>query len=111
MAKYHQLARGDARIPSTLLGLNDDQFIALTLDNSDNVNLSVLVIYLLPLKFELYLDGVLQISANEQAFMHFEHTGANDNSAIAAPVDVAEEADRHGGKEVVDFGEDGTFNQ
>ncbi len=107
LTKYVQLARGDSRIPVSLLSLSDDQFIALTLDNSDSASpLSVLVIYLTPLKFELYLDGVLQISANEQSFMHFEHSGANI-AAITAAAAEEEETDRHGGKEVVDFGEDG----
>lgn len=65
------------------------------------------MIYTSPLKIELYLDGVLQITANEQSFMHFEHSKANDAAIAAEAANKVEEVDRHNGKTVVDYGEDG----
>lgn len=57
-----------------------------------------------PLKIEVYVDGALQFSANERNFMHFEMSNAVDSGAHVVE---EEHIDRHGGKEVVDYGEDG----
>ena len=68
------------------------------------------MLHLNPLKVELFSpEGELQVSLNERALLHYE--------ASAAPVAVAqgqagkegEGEDRHGGKKVVDYGEDGEF--
>jgi alpha 1,3-glucosidase len=72
----------------------------------------VLVVYLEPLRVELYTDGVLQITANERNMLHYEHqqdpatrrlSGSVDSDGVAGLSDE----ERHGGKTVVDYGEDG----
>jgi len=70
---------------------------------------SVLVIYASPLRFELYHGGVLQVTANERALMHYEQSRADAAAAAAAAAAGGGKGaeDRHGGKEVVDYGEDG----
>ncbi len=95
----------------SLLASADQSFIALALETGkESAHSSILIIHPSPLRFDLYLDGVLQISANEQSLMHFEHSSANAaalaDSAASASV-VVEEVDRHNGKKVVDYGEDG----
>lgn len=93
-------------MPSDLLAIDDSNFAAFVANpSSETGSVSVLVLYTSPLKVELYLDGALQITANEQSFLHFEHSQAN-NAAIAAEA-KEEEVDRHNGKTVVDYGEDG----
>jgi hypothetical protein len=75
---------------------------------------SLLVVHTAPLKVELYTpEGQLQVSLNERALLHYEDSshvgGGSDAAGGAAAAAVAEEVkDRHGGKEVVDYGEDGT---
>ena len=66
---------------------------------------SVLLIYGAPLKFELYNGGVLQIVVNERSLMHYEKT-QNMSEKKAAAVGLTD-AERHGGKDVIDYGEDG----
>jgi hypothetical protein len=66
---------------------------------------SVLVIYASPIRFELFQGGVLQIVVNERSLMHYEKTqtlGEKKKAAVGRS-----DAERHGGKEVTDYGEDG----
>lgn len=67
---------------------------------------SVLIIYSAPLKFELYQAGVLQIMVNERSLMHYEQQQSNSSKVKAAAIGESD-MERHGGKEVVDYGEDG----
>jgi hypothetical protein len=75
--------------------------------DSKTVQDSVLVIYSAPLKFELYQEGVLQIAVNERALMHYEQLQSAEGRVKAAASVGQTDAERHGGKEVVDYGEDG----
>jgi hypothetical protein len=68
---------------------------------------SVLVIYSSPLKFALYNDGVLQITINERELMHYEQQKISNSEVKAAAAIGQSDAERHGGKEVVDYEEDG----
>ena len=87
---------------------------------------SILAVHTNPLKFELYHAGILLATANSRALMHFEPSKRSSSRRLAAveadgstsaaaalpPADsasasVGEEEDRHGGKTVVDYGEDG----
>lgn len=73
--------------------------------NSNSPAGSVLVIYANPLRFELFQDGVLQIVVNERSLLHYEKTqvlGEKKKAAVGQS-----DAERHGGKEVTDYGEDG----
>ena len=57
---------------------------------------------------ELYQDGVLTLAANTLQLMHFEQKhDMSHGRALAEQIEGAEGEDRHGGKEVVDYGEDG----
>lgn len=67
---------------------------------------SVLLVYVAPLRFELYQGGVLQIVVNERSLMHYEKM--QDMGEKKAAAVGQSDAERHGGKEVVDYGEDGT---
>lgn len=73
--------------------------------NSNSPAGSVLVIHANPLRFELFQDGVLQIVVNERSLLHYEKTqviGEKKKAAVGQS-----DAERHGGKEVTDYGEDG----
>jgi mannosyl-oligosaccharide alpha-1,3-glucosidase len=67
---------------------------------------STLVVYLSPFRVELYQDGTLTLSANTLNLMHFErkHERSQQNRILN---EVKSEEDRHHGKEIVDYGEDG----
>lgn len=69
---------------------------------------AVLLIYSSPLKFELYQGGVLQIVVNERSLMHYEKV--QDLGAKKAAAVGQSDAERHGGKKVVDYGEDGELS-
>ena len=104
------LDNGDARAPEEIRkGDGAGKPMSFVLESSEGSDGStiVLVVYTDPLKFEMYYDGVLQFAANDRSLMHFEkqsHAGATTEAAAAV---VAGDNDRHGGKEVVDYGEDG----
>jgi hypothetical protein len=72
---------------------------------------STLVLFHSPFRVELYQNGFLTISANSLNLMHFEkkHEGGNRRALGegGAGGGVKSDADRHDGKEVVDYGEDG----
>lgn len=67
---------------------------------------STLVVHAEPLKFDLYYDDVLQFSANSESLLHFEQKIGSSLSAAAVSAERGEQ-DRHGGKEVLSYGEDG----
>lgn len=71
---------------------------------------SLLVLHLSPLRVEMYSpEGELQVSLNERALLHFEASVAPVDSAAAGSEGGhgRSEEDRHGGKKVIDYGEDG----
>jgi alpha 1,3-glucosidase len=70
----------------------------------------VLVLHSAPFSVELYNEDVLVLAANSHQLMHFEQK--IDNSAhIEAPPAAGQQQqqvkDRHGGKEILSYGEDG----
>ena len=99
---FEVLDMGSSRIPSALRGLTVEQCITLGLSGE-----SVLAVHLNPLKFELYQDNELQIVANDRDLMHFEWKQDSDGRALASAHHTEEEEDRHGGKKVVGYWEDG----
>lgn len=102
---YALLQTGDKGVPEPVRSkLSDKSAIALSFGKDSS---SVLVIHASPLKFELYQDGVLQVTANERSLMHFEPTLDLKKEKVHSQKIEQNEADRHGGKEVVDYGEDG----
>jgi mannosyl-oligosaccharide alpha-1,3-glucosidase len=68
---------------------------------------SMLAVHGDPLKFELYYDDVLQFTANSESYLHFEQKIATSASNVASELADMSEEDRHGGKEVLSYGEDG----
>ena len=92
---------------------------------------SILAVHANPLKFELYQAGVLLATANSRNLMHFEPSRASSSRRLAAveadgstatlpptssdssdgssdsSASGSRDEDRHGGKTVVDYGEDG----
>lgn len=71
----------------------------------------MLVIQHRPLKLALYHNGVNTVTVNERNLLHYEHDAGSGVSAAQA-VKAAElerkRRERHQGKEIVDYGEDGT---
>lgn len=66
----------------------------------------VLVLQHSPFRVELFQNGNQVIVLNNRDMMHFEQSmeSGNDKEVI---LDSIEQEDRHQGKEVVDYGEDG----
>jgi hypothetical protein len=96
---FELVADTDTRVPTSVRDNSAAKELLLFGSSKD----SLLVVYFAPLKVELYQEGVLTISANTLNFMHFEEK--HDVSTHRALEAAAEsEEDRHGGKEVVDYG-------
>jgi len=80
---------------------------------SASVPQSLLVLHLSPLRVEMYSpEGELQVSLNERALLHFEASAAPVDGAVAGAEGGGHgrtEEDRHGGKKVIDYGEDGEY--
>ncbi len=68
----------------------------------------VLVLQYSPFRIELYQDGNHIITMNNRNMMHFEQSIAQivDKDSVS---EAEEHEDRHQGKEVIDYGEDGRF--
>ena len=64
----------------------------------------MLVVHFEPLRIELYHDGTLQIVANDRNLLHYEYT--RDARGVSLGRSLSD-AERHQGKEVADYGEDG----
>ena len=109
-APYNILKHDDALVPSALKdALQQNLILAFSFGSTTDpaaVADSVLVIYSEPLKFELYQSGVLQIMVNERSLMHYEQQQSSNSKVKAAAIGESD-TERHGGKEVVDYGEDG----
>mmetsp|Transcript_15836 Transcript_15836/g.26492 ORF Transcript_15836/g.26492 Transcript_15836/m.26492 type:complete len:939 (-) Transcript_15836:135-2951(-) len=104
------LATGDSRIPVALMtpGQDDQPRILCANQPLEGEAQSVVAVFLTPFHIELYVDGVLTISANSLNLMHFEEKQAARSRNLASEgSSKAPGEDRHGGKEVVDYGEDG----
>ena len=97
-APYTMLTEGDSRIPSGAAS-SKSLYIAFAKE-------SLLVIRSSPLVFELFQGSNKVLTLNENSLLHFEHkreqkeSSGDDNDEIAV-------VDRHHGKEIVDYGEDG----
>lgn len=94
--------------------MDPDSFIAASFESfSSGVAepASVVVVHTNPMKIELYKGNVLQVTANDRSLLHFEQQRASDGNRklIEQETENAQESeeDRHGGKVVVDYGEDG----
>jgi alpha 1,3-glucosidase len=96
---FRMVKAGEGVLPRELRGLPHSELIALTFDDS------ILAIHPATLTFELYCQGVLQASANSRSMMHFETSGGEKRRELSETKESEE--DRHGGKEVVDYWEDG----
>jgi len=60
-----------------------------------------------PFRVSLYVDGQEQVVANSRGLMHFEQRGGSADRQRQGADGAGADFDRHGGKEVVDYGEDG----
>lgn len=112
-APFSILQHDDAKLPPLLrAGVQQKLVLAVSFSSSTDPTVaadSLLAIYSAPLKFELYQAGVLQIAVNERAMMHYEQLQEASGKVKAAAVGQSD-AERHGGKEVVDYGEDGELH-
>lgn len=95
---------GDAQLPDAIRSLPADSFVAVTSASSSSQGV-LLVLHLAPLRVELYRAGVLLVTANDRSLLHFEWQRSSiHNRALSGG---ESDADRHQGKEVLDYGEDG----
>lgn len=119
VAEYKELSVAEKRALTHIEGLRNidaASYIALSfLSNKDSITTNdkpaMLVIHESPLKVELYTpEGDLQVSLNERSLLHYETstTGSEQGGDASAQHQEGEVKDRHGGKEVIDYGEDGT---
>jgi mannosyl-oligosaccharide alpha-1,3-glucosidase len=98
-----QFSAEDRLLPQTLRD-NMEQKDILTFGSASK---STLVVYYSPFRVELYQDGFLTVSANTLNLMHFERKHDRSQSSQRLLSEVKSDEDRHHGKEVVDYGEDG----
>ena len=97
-------------IPTTVLSMEEKSYFAFTFDDSSSGNNAVLIVYKAPMKFELYKDDVLQITANDRSLLHFEVSDAAEHRKLSAVTNAQGEVDdddRHGGKTITGYWEDG----
>jgi len=92
---------GDAKFPSDVRTKPSSSYFGVTFGPS------LLVVHVAPLRFDLYYNGILQITANERSLMHYEKRQIKARDLLNSINQEASDDDRHGGKEVVDYGEDG----
>ena len=111
---FRQLQPNDALIPSSAKdAVNQKAAFAVAFGASqesaaNGASASVLVVHSSPLKVELYQGGVLQVTANQRSLMHYElRQGTANQRRSLQSVQQQTEVDRHQGKEIVDYGEDG----
>lgn len=115
LAPYRHADKAD--LPKDFQQVDPSQFAAFSFETrapADYLNLesygdegkNVLILQYSPFKVYLYRDGVQTIAFNERQLMHFEQTG---ESAVATEDVTLSHEERHKGKEVVDYGEDGTY--
>jgi alpha 1,3-glucosidase len=97
------LAEGDDKIPAAK---GQGKRTAFQISSPDSDDVFVLVIYDVPLVIELFKNSVELITLNKRSLMHYQKTQAKTNSGGESLQELIE-GDRHNGKEVVDYGEDG----
>ena len=82
-------------------------YIALAFTPAGAARESYLILHTSPIKVEMYSpDGDLQVTLNERALLHYEASSGESGAAVQA-IATEDAKDRHGGKKVVDYGEDG----
>ncbi len=99
------LPPGSNKLPSDLQSLSATQLIAL----SFNADRSLVVIYPETMKIVMYVDGNIEMIANSNNLLHYEMKGGVNMRRLddSQSTEQADDEDRHAGKEVVDYGEDG----
>jgi mannosyl-oligosaccharide alpha-1,3-glucosidase len=102
------LKASDPKIPTAVKTLPADSFVAISSAESSNV----MVLYSSPLKIEVFRDNHSIMVMNERSLFHYEVKGASkdssaDDTSVPSALELEEDGDRHKGKEVVDYGEDG----
>jgi alpha 1,3-glucosidase len=97
--------------PSSLPGQwkskDADSFVAYTFQGPHGEN--TVVLQLSPIRLEVFQDKDLVVVLNDRNLMHFEHR-KSDGSTKTHEIKTADSnanVDRHKGKEVTDYGEDG----
>ena len=96
-----QLKAGDPRVSSNL---RSNAYSAYLLNESGMDGQLVLVVHESPLSIDLFKDHVLVLSINSRSLMHYEKT---QGPRVVNEMQDQELKDRHQGKEIVDYGEDG----
>lgn len=101
---FELLAEDDKRVPTSIQNRPKGTYVCLAFYSS----ILVLQTSPAPLLVELYTNDVLQVSANSRSMFHFETRRNRQGEHLLSHGESNEDnADRHQGKEVVDYGEDG----
>lgn len=90
-------------IPTQVKQANPGKNFVGILNEEDPSN--ILIVYFKPLKFEMYHNNILQIVANGRSLMHYDQK--LDNLQLSDHHRSESTVDKHNGKEIVDYGEDG----
>jgi alpha 1,3-glucosidase len=101
-ASCRALKQGDAGVPQGVTP-DDSKNVVVAYGEAANEK-NALVLNLAPFSATLYVNGKPAITANDRNLFHFEHHRTNEGEAAT---EDAKEEDEHGGKEIVDYGEDG----
>jgi len=101
-APLRLVGAGDAQLPAELRGAVETGDARVYAATDDGV---LVVLYLHPFRAALYQAGEKSLDLNGAGKFYFEHHRNRDDAATALP--AAEETDVHGGKTIVEFGEDG----
>jgi len=95
----------DARVPSAARVDKSAIPVLVSTPQLSNEAAQVLVITPSPLRFDLYSEGTLLLTVNERSLMHFEQSRGPVSTQTEKKAEQS--IDKHGGREIVSYGEDG----
>lgn len=106
LASFQQVSSID-QLPSAWKDQDITGFAAYSFATTDKNDRDVLVVQYSPLRIELFHNDVLSVVVNDRNLMHFEQKSIINGQRVIDSVNI--NVDRHKGKEVVDYGEDGEW--
>ena len=83
--------------------------VALLATTTSSEQSTVLIVHKSPVRLELFHGDLLQAVVYERSLLHWEHSAKSASSREVKTDSSKEEYDKHQGKVVVDYGEDGNI--
>ncbi len=109
LSTFQQVSSVD-KLPSAWKNRDLNGFSAYSFStNTQSEDSNIVVIQYSPLRIELFHNDVLSIVVNDRNLMHFEQKSMANGQKVIDNAANANNFDRHQGKEVVDYGEDGKY--